>query len=252
MPKVKLTPRKVSKMKCPMCPYRTETPDIMKTHLVSCGLQMIDRKPIKCTLCPFKTTKMVYLRRHTKMMHDEKVEAASQSLRSELNLSDSGSSDWDKDPDIDIAVDEPNSVSQMVDKEKSKSAKSDAFGDLEKPSNADTSNQIDLELGRIVRRQTKPVLPGRKRHEPIFPLVALGKSADLNRNSETQEEITKDFTPLLNNENLSTVNSLQILTSDASVQTDFPKHTKVTKTIVEYFKDNATVKEITEDSFDYY
>uniref|UniRef100_K1PX40 Uncharacterized protein n=1 Tax=Magallana gigas TaxID=29159 RepID=K1PX40_MAGGI len=139
----------------------------------------------------------------------------------------------------------------MVDKEKSKSAKSDAFGDLEKPSNADTSNQIDLELGQIVRRQTKPVLPGRKRHEPIFPLVALGKSADLNRNSETQEEITKDFTPLLNNENLSTVNTLQILTSDASVQTDFPKHTKVTKTIVEYFKDNATVKEITEDSFDY-
>lgn len=121
-------------MKCPMCPYRTETPDTMKTHLVSCGLQMIDRKPIKCTLCPFKTTKMVYLRRHTKMMHDHKVEAASQSLRSELNLSDSVSSDWDNDPDIDIAVDEPKSVSQMDDKEKLESAKNDPLGDLEKPS----------------------------------------------------------------------------------------------------------------------
>lgn len=74
----------------------------------------------------------------------------------------------------------------------------------------------------------------------------------MNRNSETHEEITKDYTPLLNDENLSTVNPLQISTSDASVQTDFPRHTKVTKTIVEYLKDNATVKEITEDSFEYY
>lgn len=239
-------------MKCPMCPYRTETPDTMKTHLVSCGLQMIDRKPIKCPLCPFKTTKMVYLRRHTKMMHDHKVKAASQSLRSELNLSDSVSSDWDNDPDIDIAVDEPKSVSQMDDKEKLESAKNDPLGDLEKPSNADTSNQTDLEIGRVIRRQTKPALPGRKSHEPIFPLVALGRSGDLNRNSETHEEITKDYTPLLNDENLSTVNPLQISTSDASVQTDLPRHTKVTKTNVEYLKDNATVKEITEDSFEYY
>lgn len=239
-------------MKCPMCPYRTETHDTMKIHLVSCGLQKIDKKQIECTLCPFKITKMVYLRRHTKMMHDQKVEAASQSLRSELNLSDSVSSDWDNDPDIDIAVDEPKSVSQMVDKENLESAKNELLGDFEKPSNADTSNQTDLELGRVIRRQTKPALPGRKRHEPIFPLVALGKSDDLNGNSETQEEITKVFTPLLNDENLSTVNPLQISTSDASVQTDFPRHTKVTKTIVEYFKDNATVKEITEDSFEYY
>lgn len=43
------------------------------------------------------------------MMHDQKVEAVSQSLRSEVNLSDSVSSDWDNDPDIDIAVDEPKS-----------------------------------------------------------------------------------------------------------------------------------------------
>lgn len=185
------------------------------------------------------------------MMHDHKVEAASQSLRSELNLSDSVSSDWDNDPDIDIAVDEPKSVSQMEDKEV-ESAKNDPLGDLEKPSNADISNQTDLEIGRVICRQTKPALPGRKRHEPIFPLVALGKSGDLNRNSETHEEITKDYTPLLNDENLSTVNPLQNSTSDASVQTDFPRHTKVTKTIVEYLKDNATVKEITEDSFEYY
>lgn len=93
------------------------------------------------------------------MMHDQKVEAASQSLRSELNLSDSVSSDWDNDPDIDIAVDEPKSVSQMDDKEKLESAKNDPLGDLEKPSNADTSNQTDLEIGRIIRRQTKPALP---------------------------------------------------------------------------------------------
>lgn len=93
------------------------------------------------------------------MMHDQKVEAASQSLRSELNLSDSVSSDWDDDPDIDIAVDEPKSVSQMVDKEKLEFAKNDPLGDHEKPSNADTSNQTDLELGRVIRRQTKPALP---------------------------------------------------------------------------------------------
>ena len=253
MPKVKFTTRHHSMMKCPMCPYRTEIAETMKNHLVTCGLQAIDEKQIKCPICPFKTTKMAYLRRHNKLMHERKIEDASKSLSSDLQLSDS--SDWDNEPDVE--VDELQQAS-TCEKDATPEPKCTNASSSEIKSDKDSRTPTDLEVGRVVRRPTRPGLPGRKRqHEPIFPLVPLGKAGNASRETENpvpegplqdcdapleKDTEERDQPPSISNKTF----------TDASVQTDFPKHTKLTQTIVEYVKNNTSVKEITEDRFEYY
>lgn len=51
--------------RCPMCTFRTADDNIMKAHIVECGLQQIEQR-IPCSICSFTTCNTInMLRVHT-------------------------------------------------------------------------------------------------------------------------------------------------------------------------------------------
>ena len=66
MVNTKITPRKDPK--CPMCPYRTSDPEAMRAHLVTCGLDKMEKR-LSCEDCSYVTEKQSNLTRHKKAHH---------------------------------------------------------------------------------------------------------------------------------------------------------------------------------------
>ena len=54
--------------KCPMCPFRTADSEVMRDHLVQCGLRKME-KALKCNECEYVTDKSGNLSRHQIRRH---------------------------------------------------------------------------------------------------------------------------------------------------------------------------------------
>ena len=66
MVNTKITPRKDPK--CPMCPYRRSDPEAMRAHLVTCGLDKMEKR-LSCEDCSYVTEKQSNLTRNKKAHH---------------------------------------------------------------------------------------------------------------------------------------------------------------------------------------
>ena len=95
---------------------------------------------------------------------------------------------------------------------------------------------------------------GRKRqHEPIFPLVPLGKAWDAligTENPAPEGSLQDCDAPL--EQDTEERDQPPSISSKTFTDALLKQHTKFTQTIVEYMKNNNSVKEITEDRFEYY
>jgi hypothetical protein len=171
-----------------------------------------------------------------KTMHQPR-EIAGQ-LNADLELSDS--SDWDNEPDVSIEEVQPEAPCNASNVSEQDSA---CFNTVPQ-----VASGPSLQLGRVFRQPTRPSLPGKKRKaESVLPVIALGKPAKSTK-EKPLKEVEHSRAQILNTATCANPTP----TCSVGVQTDFPKHVKSTKKIVEYVKDNTTVKEITEDSYEYY
>ncbi|XP_063400054.1 uncharacterized protein LOC134684680 [Mytilus trossulus] len=261
MPKTKVTPRRGNipisievdaseRMSCPFCPSIFKTKEQRNKHIIECtDLRLF------CALCPYNTTKRVYLNKHIKNIHcsaesgkegteiedNDKTDSNHNNLTQSSEDIDHNKTDQ-KDPekvdnDIDSSSSEEDNGKEEVDNSKSIlddiSSDDDSVakvGDPETPEMAymaDKPTTSAVEIGRIIRKVTRPT--------PVY--TPRGKLQDL------RQKLTKTLVPqLVNTPKVHTIREMETVSTKEQSVKEPRLVTKYIKIITEYEENGKKIK----------
>ncbi|XP_021343510.1 uncharacterized protein LOC110454062 [Mizuhopecten yessoensis] len=141
MVKTKSTPRK----QCPMCSFRADDLDVMRNHILECGLETMEKKTLACPDCSYKTFRAANMTRHRKRHTDSTGNVC-------------------KDVSTTLAADRPSTSTSTVtvntDVESwSNQDPGDLLGEISDSSENNSTSEDEgngLLVGRTVRKPTRP------------------------------------------------------------------------------------------------
>jgi hypothetical protein len=184
MPKNKITACS-SQQLLPICPEcKTSVPQGVKfeTHVVECNKKMTWEKT--CKICDKVMLSVQYLKRHMKLKHcldldtskdDKCIPSHSKLNKGKSDKKPDVEEDWDHDPDIELmcyteSENENNDKRESGEKENVETKKSLVF-------KKDDNNNDQVLSGRVYRKSTMPLLPGKRKVDEMIDLDSEGMSS---------------------------------------------------------------------------
>ena len=167
MVKTKITPFRPTQWKCGFCPTSFLTKEARDKHLTECA-----NSRYYCNYCFYNTDKITNLHRHTKSQHYGNG-CQKENTKTNESEDEKSDNDWEsQDPgDVIGDISESESESNLEDNKKPETVSKDEaenknnISDQESDKSKGNVNSVgeDAEIGRIVRRKTKPRLPGTRK-----------------------------------------------------------------------------------------